>query len=94
MALLEAQAAGLPIVASKQRGVPDIVSSGVTGLLPPPNDTDAFAAAVRRLLDDGDLRQNLSRVAASRVREQYDVPRAAAEINRTLQTVAMAFKHK
>lgn len=94
MALLEAQAAGLPIVAGKQRGVPDIVSPGVTGLLPPPNDTDAFAAAVRRLLDDENLRQTLSRAAASRVLEQYDVPRAAAEINRTLQTVAMAFKHK
>ncbi|MDH3739503.1 MAG: glycosyltransferase family 4 protein [Alphaproteobacteria bacterium] len=94
MALLEAQAAGLPIVASKQRGVPDIVSPGVTGLLPPPNDVDGFAAAIRRLLDDSTLRQTLSRAAASRVREQFDVPRAAAEINRTLQTVGMAFRRR
>ncbi len=46
---------------------------------------------IRRLLGDDDLRQTFSRAAASRVREQYDVPRAAAEINRTLQTVGMAF---
>jgi len=85
MALLEAQAAGLPIVAGKQRGVPDIVSSGITGLLPPPNDTDAFAAAVRRLLDDDNLRQSLAGAAASRVREKFDIPVAAAEIDRTLQ---------
>ena len=91
MSLLEAQAAGLPVIAGKQRGVPDIVSAGVTGLLPPPDDMDAFAAAIRRLLGDDDLRQTFSRAAASRVREQYDVPRAAAEINRTLQTVGMAF---
>lgn len=94
MSLLEAQAAGLPIIAGKQRGVPDIVSPGVTGLLPPPNDTDAFAAAIQRLLNDSDLRQKFSRVAASRVREQYDIPHAAVEINRTLQTVDMAFRRR
>ncbi len=87
MALLEAQAAGLPIVAGKQRGVPDIVSSGITGLLPPPNDSAAFAIAVGRLLDDDQLRQTLARAAASRVREKFDVPVAAAEIDRTLQIV-------
>jgi glycosyltransferase involved in cell wall biosynthesis len=94
MALLEAQAAGLPIVAGKQRGVPDIVSPGVTGLLPPPNDTAAFAAAVRRLLNDSELRQTLSQNAASRVRDQYDIPRAAADIDRTLQLVEMGYRRR
>lgn len=87
MSLLEAQAAGLPIVAGKQRGVPDIVSSGITGLLPPPGNTEAFAAAVRRLLDDSELRQTLSGAAASRVREKFDISVAAAEIDRTLKIV-------
>ncbi len=94
MALLEAQAAGLPIIAGKQRGVPDIVSPGVTGLLPPANDTAAFAAAVCRLLDDGELRQTLSRNAASRVREQFDIPRASADIDRTLQLVEMGYRRR
>ncbi len=94
MALLEAQAAGLPIVAGKQRGVPDIVSPGVTGLLPPPDDAEAFACAVGRLLDDVKLRQTLSRNAASRVHEQYDIPRAAADIDRTLQLVEMGYRRR
>ena len=94
MALLEAQAAGLPIVAGKQRGVPDIVSPGITGLLPPAGDPAAFAAAVRRLLDDAGFRHTLSRTAATRVREQYDVPAAAAQIDRTLQVVALATRRR
>ena len=62
--------------------------------MPPPNDAAAFAAAVRRLLDDGDLRQTLSRNAASRVREQYDISRAAADIDRTLQLVEMGYRRR
>ncbi len=88
IALLEAQAAGLPVVAGKQRGVPDIVAPGVTGLLPAPGDADAFAQAIARLLDDAALRTALGEAAARRVREQYDVPTAAAKLDTTLKTVA------
>lgn len=63
MALLEAQAAGLPVVAGAERGVPDVVRNGETGLLCPPDDSAAFAAAVARLLDDGELRRKLGRHA-------------------------------
>lgn len=94
MALLEAQAAGLPIVAGKQRGVPDIVGPGVTGLLPPPNDATAFAAAVRRLLDDNELRLTLSRAAASRVQEQFDIPTAAAAIDRTIEIACLGYRDR
>src|SRR5207237_33788 len=52
MALLEAQASGLPVVAGASGGVGDIVVPGMTGLLAPPGDADAFAAAVRRLILD------------------------------------------
>ncbi len=50
MALLEAQASGLPVVAGASGGVAGIVAAGETGLLTPPGDAAAFAAAVRRLL--------------------------------------------
>ena len=88
IALLEAQAAGLPVIAGKQRGVPDIVAPGVTGLLPKPGDADAFAQAIARLLDDPALRHRLGDAAARRVREQYDIPTAAAKLDATLRTVA------
>lgn len=88
IALLEAQAAGLPVVAGKQRGVPDIVAPGVSGLLPAAGDTTAFAAAVQRLIDDPGLRAQLGSAAARRVAEKFDLPTAAAMLDSTLKTVA------
>ena len=52
MALLEAQSAGLPVIAGRTGGVPDIVRDGVTGLLTPIGDEIAFAEAVASLLTD------------------------------------------
>jgi len=89
IALLEAQAAGLPVIAGRQRGVPDIVAPGVTGLLPEAGNADAFAQAVTRLLDEPDLSTQLGAAAARRVREQYDIPVAAERLDATLKTVAM-----
>jgi glycosyltransferase involved in cell wall biosynthesis len=63
MAYIEAQAAGLPVVAGNERGIPDVVRNSETGLLTPPGDDGAFAAAVARLLDDAPLRHGLSRAA-------------------------------
>lgn len=90
IALLEAQAAGLPVVAGKARGVPDIIGAGVTGLLPAAGDTDAFAGAVQRLMDDDDLRTGMGAAAARRVRSKFDLPTAAAMLDSTLGTVASA----
>ncbi len=51
MAFLEAQAAGLPVVAGRTGGVPAVVADGVTGVLTPIGDATSFADAVARLLD-------------------------------------------
>ena len=59
--LLDAFAAGLPVVASDIPGVRDVVRDGVTGLLVPPSDSGALAAALLRLRDDADLRERLAR---------------------------------
>jgi glycosyltransferase involved in cell wall biosynthesis len=50
--ILEAYAAGVPVVASRIGGLPDLVVEGGSGLLVPPNDPDAWARAAGRLLDD------------------------------------------
>lgn len=52
MAFLEAQAAGLPVVAGRVGGVPDVVLDGITGVLTPPGDVAAFADALKGLLID------------------------------------------
>ena len=67
MALLEAQAAGLPVVAGCTDGVPAVVSDGETGLLPPPGDTVAFAAAVSTLLALTKDREAMGLAARQRV---------------------------
>ena len=81
MALLEAQAAGLPVVAGGERGVPDVVQDGETALLAPPGDAGAFAAAVRRLLDDSTLRREMGRRARAFVAGTRDLPAAAARLD-------------
>lgn len=66
MALLEAQAAGLPVVAGRTGGVPDVVRDGIGGLLPPVDDPAAFAEAVATLLDDPERRTRFA-LAARRI---------------------------
>jgi glycosyltransferase involved in cell wall biosynthesis len=57
--VLEAAAAGCPIVATRTGGIPEAVAHERSALLVPPGDADALAEAVRRLLDDGDLANRL-----------------------------------
>jgi glycosyltransferase involved in cell wall biosynthesis len=60
IALCEALAAGLPVVATRVGGIPHVVEDGKTGLLVDYGDTDAFAAAIASLLEDSDLHARLS----------------------------------
>jgi len=80
MALLEAQASGLPVVAGASGGVPGIVASGDTGLLVPPGDAAAFAAAIRRLIVNNDLRVKMGVAARAKVEREHDLPVAAARL--------------
>lgn len=87
MALLEAQAAGLPVVAGRTGGVPAVVADGETGLLPPPGDAAAFAGAVAALLRDRTRREAMGQAAAARVMRHHSIDAAAATLDRILQEV-------
>jgi glycosyltransferase involved in cell wall biosynthesis len=76
MTLLEAQAAGLPVLAGDEGGVPDIVADGVTGRLAPRRDPAAFAAILADLLARPDECQRLGRAAAARIAERHALPTA------------------
>jgi glycosyltransferase involved in cell wall biosynthesis len=80
MALLEAQASGLPVVAGNAGGVGDVVASGVTGLLVPPGDADAFAAALRRLILDPEATAAMAVAARAKTRRDHDLLAAAARL--------------
>lgn len=68
----EAQASGLPVVAFRDGGVPEIVADGATGLLVAPGDLDALAAAVDRLLADPELGRRLGAAGRERARRLFD----------------------
>src|SRR2546422_8117848 len=68
--LLEAMNHATPVIASRVGGIPDIVEDGVSGLLVPPGDAHALAAAVRRLRDDPDLARRLGEGGRRRLRER------------------------
>lgn len=73
LALVEAMAASLPIVASDVGGIPEVVTSGEEALLVPPDDPDALAAALHRLLCDHALRAALGEAARRRAWRDFSV---------------------
>jgi glycosyltransferase involved in cell wall biosynthesis len=77
LAYLEAQAAGLPVVAQNTAGVPEVVQNGVTGLLTPPGDAGAFAAAIRELLTNQGHRRRLASAARGFVLGERSLQQAA-----------------
>jgi glycosyltransferase involved in cell wall biosynthesis len=77
-ALLEAMALGLPVVASRAGGNPDLISHGRDGWLVPPRDGAAFAAALERLLGDPELRHALGARARWTARQRFSLARTAA----------------
>ena len=84
MAFLEAQAAGLPVVAQDQAGVPEVVRDRVSGVLARPDDPEDFARTVRRLLTDADQRRELAASARSFVHTERSLDRAAATLKALL----------
>jgi glycosyltransferase involved in cell wall biosynthesis len=85
MVVLEAMAAGLPVVASRVSGIPEVVGDGETGWLVPPEDPEALAAALAELLADPEEGRRRGAAGRERVAERFQ-PSAAAE--RWLQEVA------
>lgn len=71
LVLLEAMAAGRPIVASRVSAIPEVVAEGGTALLVPPDDPAALAAAMRALLDDPARRQAMGAAGRRRVAAQF-----------------------
>ena len=84
MALIEAQAAGVPAVAGARPGIAAVVEDGATGLLMPEGDEEAFAHAVAALLDDPVRRRAMS-AAATAAAHRFDLPAAAGRLDAVLR---------
>ena len=85
---MEAAAAGLPVVASAHGGVAEVVSDGQTGLLVPPGDPAALAAAVRVLTDDHETAARMGEAGRRRVQESFGLERMLDELQQLYDELA------
>ncbi len=79
LAILEAMAAGLPVVATAVSGNPEAVEDGTTGVLVRPESADALAEALIALLRDPERRRRMGEAARARVAERFSIDLVAAE---------------
>jgi glycosyltransferase involved in cell wall biosynthesis len=81
VSILEAMAAGRPVVATRVGGIPDLVEHERTGLLVPPGDEGALAEALERLLLRPEERDAMGAAAREVARRRFDVEKAALELD-------------
>jgi colanic acid/amylovoran biosynthesis glycosyltransferase len=82
--LMEAMAAGLPVVATRIAGIPELVDDGQNGFLVPPGDPAVAAAAVRKLLEDAELRNRFAIAGRAKVEREFNLDMEAGWLARIL----------
>ena len=82
VAILEAMAAGRAVVASAIGGTDELIEDGKTGILVPPGEVDPLAAALRRLLDDPELRRSIADAARRRVERDFNAAAMAGRVEK------------
>ncbi len=87
VSLMEAMAAGCPVVSTRVSGIPELLDDGRAGLLVAPDDAAALAAALRRFWDEPDLGAQLSTRGRAQVASAFDLDREAQRLELFFQGV-------
>jgi glycosyltransferase involved in cell wall biosynthesis len=85
--VLEALAAGVPVVATSVGGTPEIVEHGVSGLLVPPGDDTALAAAISQMLNSAEHRKAMGSAGRERVTREFGFPAQATQYQALLHSI-------
>jgi len=80
VSLIEAQAAGKPVVSTNVGGVADVVQEGVTGFICPPNDTEAFCAALLKLTENTERRAEMGFAGVRNVQSRFSYQRLVRDM--------------
>jgi glycosyltransferase involved in cell wall biosynthesis len=88
LVVLEAMAQGRAVVATPVGGTPELIVDGETGVLVPPRDPDALAAALRRVLADAELRRRFGEAGRRRVEERFSADTMARDVLALYEEVA------
>jgi glycosyltransferase involved in cell wall biosynthesis len=91
--LLESMAAGVPVIATRVGGNPEVIEDGVSGLLVPPRDSTALAAAMGRLLEDAELALSLGQAGVGRVSELFSLEGSVHQTEHLYQQLVEAKGH-
>ncbi len=78
LSVMEAMAAGLPVIATAVGGVPELVEDGVSGILVPNEDHNALVGALQQLVQRADLRAQMAHAARRRAEERFDIRHTVA----------------
>jgi glycosyltransferase involved in cell wall biosynthesis len=90
---MEAMSCGLPVVASRISGIPELIEHERSGLLTPPGDASAIAAALARLAGSPELRARLGREAREVVRRDFDLHAGAQRLAEEIRAVRSQRAH-
>ncbi|MCS7230249.1 MAG: glycosyltransferase, partial [Candidatus Kryptonium sp.] len=81
LTIIEAMMAGLPVVASNVGGVSELVDNGVTGFLVPPGNVEVFVDALKTLVDNESLRQEMGKAGLKKAFEKFSLDNMLSKTN-------------
>ena len=92
VAVMEAQLSGLPVIATRHAGIPEVMLDGITGLLVDEGDVEAMAAAMVRLIQDPELAQSFGEAGRCRVQQHFTVEHHLQDVTELLLRASSAVK--